>query len=107
MNQHFPHTSNAISVSQSIGEELHLDTQLSRLLELLEMRYLQLSDNKLSNLKDEYLGSLYWRDESHWFQSKGSRFEGLIEGIDDSGQLVVRTNTGRRSFGVREIVYDN
>jgi BirA family biotin operon repressor/biotin-[acetyl-CoA-carboxylase] ligase len=107
MNQQFPDAAHAISVSQFVAKQLVLDDQLPLLLESLESRYLQLKENAYSALRSDYLESLYWRDEPHVFRSNGSQFEGRIEGIDDNGQLIISTCTGKRSFGVREITYEH
>jgi BirA family biotin operon repressor/biotin-[acetyl-CoA-carboxylase] ligase len=105
VNQQYFGVSTATSLSLLLGRELLLNYILEELLVKIESRFLQLRQNKLALLKEEYLQSLYWRNELRMFSSSGKKFNGSISGIDELGKLAVATETGPRLFDMKEITY--
>ena len=104
INQHEFELSSATSVSLALNRQFDLNEELSTLLNYIEARYLQLHNNKLEELMRDYRAALYWMNETHTFSSEGNEFEGIIEGVDVSGRLIVNDGN-RRSFGLKEISY--
>ncbi|HEY8400665.1 MAG TPA: biotin--[acetyl-CoA-carboxylase] ligase [Cytophagaceae bacterium] len=104
VNQESFSYSTATSLQQVTGEQHSLEDILISLLEKLEARYLQLK-SKSSVLKKEYLENLYWIGEERLFKSEGEVFKAVIRGVDESGYLVVESQTGDRKFGIKEIQY--
>jgi BirA family biotin operon repressor/biotin-[acetyl-CoA-carboxylase] ligase len=74
-------------------------------LQKVEGRYFQLKKGNVKSLKNEYLNSLYWKDEIHVFQAKGEYFNGKIIGVESSGKLMVELEEGERSYDFKEIVF--
>jgi BirA family transcriptional regulator, biotin operon repressor / biotin---[acetyl-CoA-carboxylase] ligase len=105
VNQMIFNVITATSVRHITHQDYDLESVLHRLLEFLEVRYLQLKQGKTQELRAEYLKALYWRDEKHLFSSAGTTFTGVIDGIDEYGKLVVKTETETRSFEVKELSY--
>jgi BirA family biotin operon repressor/biotin-[acetyl-CoA-carboxylase] ligase len=96
----------ATSLSLLAGREFDLQQELEALLSMIEARYLQLKQNKVSKLLADYLSALYWFNELHFFRAGDEIFEGVICGIDQSGKLLVRVDNVVRSYDVKEIVYE-
>lgn len=93
----------ASSLSLISGKTIKREGILSEVLQSLEVRYSQLADRDLSELKYAYLERLYWLDETHYFANQDGKFEGMIRGIDDNGCLLVWTKEEMRSYNFKEI----
>ena len=105
INQRIFEAPQATSLARLTGSTFNLDTELGTLLGFIESRYLQLRQDKYEMLMNSYLESLYRRHEAHTFAHEGSSFEGVIQGLDESGKLRIQTEGGIRSFNVKEIAY--
>ncbi|MFA0961322.1 biotin--[acetyl-CoA-carboxylase] ligase [Roseivirga sp. BDSF3-8] len=86
------------------GEIYDLPVLLEELVRLIEKRYLQLRNGEWHTLKDEYLQRLYWKDELRLFRSE-HLFEGRIRGVDNEGHLLIETERGLRSFGIKDVQF--
>jgi BirA family transcriptional regulator, biotin operon repressor / biotin---[acetyl-CoA-carboxylase] ligase len=95
----------ATSLKTITGVEHQLEPALHLLLHCLEVRYLQLKQQKFSLLQNAYLSKLYLLNEVHTFTLANDRFEGTIRGVDDMGKLCVETNAGLKYFGNKEIAF--
>lgn len=106
LNQQQFDADNASSLSLVLGHSVDLQTELEILLSLIEARYLQLRQNQLSRLMEDYLKVLYWLNEVHSFSAHGDFFEGTICGVDPSGRLRIRINEEERFYSMKEIRYE-
>jgi BirA family transcriptional regulator, biotin operon repressor / biotin---[acetyl-CoA-carboxylase] ligase len=97
----------ATSLSLLTRMDFSLETELAKLLMALEVRYMQLKNNKLDLLKEEYLRQLHWRNEQRTFTTTGKDFSGKIIGTDETGRLQIESTEGIRTFDVKEITYLN
>ncbi|OON66256.1 biotin--[acetyl-CoA-carboxylase] ligase [Hymenobacter sp. CRA2] len=96
--------STATSFSRLTGRSYALAPLVTRLLESLERRYLQLRAGQYEALRAAYLQMLYRFDEWHPFEVAGQRLNGRIMDVTELGQLVVELPNGqRRSFDLQEI----
>jgi len=95
----------ATSLKLVTNTEASLESALHELLHFLETRYLQLRQQNTSALREEYLSNLYCRNEQHEFSSGDTTFMGTIQGIDETGRLVVDTVQGLKYFGIKEIIF--
>lgn len=102
--QHFT-LSTATSLASILEREVPLEPLVTRLLELLEKRYLELRSGKLAKLKYEYLQVLYRYQEKHFFIVNGKRVAGSIVGVDEDGKLGVAIENELRFFDFKEITY--
>jgi BirA family biotin operon repressor/biotin-[acetyl-CoA-carboxylase] ligase len=106
INQEFFPAVKATSLAIIKSQPFELDVELELLLACIEARYLQLREGQLPALLREYLDSLYWINEKHFFENtKMGRFEGMITGIEKSGQLMVSVAGDELLFGVKELTY--
>jgi BirA family biotin operon repressor/biotin-[acetyl-CoA-carboxylase] ligase len=105
VNQRNFQSDRATSLTLETNIEFVLEEQLHKLLEQIERRYLQLRNKKFSELKDNYLSHLYWRNEKHLFTVSGKNLEGTIQGVDESGRLIVFCEGRDQAFGIKEISF--
>ncbi|WP_372755737.1 biotin--[acetyl-CoA-carboxylase] ligase [Labilibaculum sp.] len=82
-----------------------LDEELTNLLNCIENRYFQLEDGKTDLLEQEYLSSMYWMNEVHYFSDKQGEFDGEIVGITDYGQLRIEARGEERIYNFKEVSF--
>lgn len=95
----------ATSLLKSTDRSFDKDEQLRLLLEEFETIYVMLRAGKGEKLRDDYIRSLYWINENHTFQSNSTPFEGVIDGVDDAGRLLVSTQSKKYAFNTKEVRY--
>ncbi|SHK37831.1 BirA family transcriptional regulator, biotin operon repressor / biotin-[acetyl-CoA-carboxylase] ligase [Hymenobacter psychrotolerans DSM 18569] len=95
----------ATSLAWVTGRPYALPTLISRLLECLERRYLQLRSGRLAAIRHNYLAALFRYQEQHAYEVEGRRLEGEIRGVDEVGRLIVRIEGQLRHFDLKEISY--
>jgi BirA family biotin operon repressor/biotin-[acetyl-CoA-carboxylase] ligase len=95
--------STATSLSIIKDQTFELNEALNYLLANFEKRYLQLRNGRLSELKSEYLENLFGFGETQTFISNENEFEGIIEGINENGELKVSNKGNVSSFKLKEI----
>lgn len=95
----------ATSIRLINNEPCELPGLFETLLEKIEFRYLQLKSGRIPSLTEEYLSYLYWINELHLFESAGSRFEGVITGVDEAGRLQIKVQSEIKSFQIKQITF--
>jgi BirA family biotin operon repressor/biotin-[acetyl-CoA-carboxylase] ligase len=91
----FPATlPDAASVKMITGKEVPPDSALDAILGSLRERYLQLREEDPGQIRAEYLSCLKGYGKWQEFESGGSRFEGMITGVDEYGRLLVESRNG-------------
>ncbi len=93
----------AVSLRQLDGRERSIRTLALKLCEHLEGRYEQLRQGAWSALKRQYLQVLLGYGERGLFLSLGEQFEGVIAGLEDSGELALECQGRLRRFRFKEI----
>jgi len=96
---------NPTSLAIESSNSLELELVMAWWFRFLTKRYLQLKNGMQDSMKQEYLDKMYRRGVlSKYVRSGGDIFEGTVEGVDDSGKLIVsHANGTQESFGFREI----
>jgi BirA family biotin operon repressor/biotin-[acetyl-CoA-carboxylase] ligase len=102
--ERFP-VATATSLKSVTGHHQPLEQHLPLLLSSLEAWYLKLRERKNDVIREAYREQLYWRGEHHVFADATGEFEGVIEGVAESGRLAISTANGPRSFDIKEIRY--
>jgi BirA family biotin operon repressor/biotin-[acetyl-CoA-carboxylase] ligase len=97
--------STATSMANATGKNFDLNQLLNTLLENLEQRYLQLRAGKLPALKNEYLDTLFGRGELRTFLSQGKKIEGIIEDVNENGELLVSVDSKQFKYSLKEITF--
>jgi BirA family transcriptional regulator, biotin operon repressor / biotin---[acetyl-CoA-carboxylase] ligase len=77
---------------------------LDRLLEYLEVRYLQLKRGEFEAIQTDYLSRLFRINVAHQYQAGLTQFEGTITGVDGRGRLKIKTDE-ERVFDVKEVTF--
>ena len=97
----------ATSLRNIFQKEFNKNSILNQIIKHLDTNYLILKTQDSDNLIRCYLNHLYWLNQRHTFRSYRSQetFEGVIDGIDKFGRLVVKTNDGVQIFNNKEIIY--
>ncbi len=98
---------NPTSFAMEMGEVFDLEKLIEKLCKCLENRYLQLRNQHFLQLKLDYAKVLFRRDEWHKYErcADGEHFLGKIEGVKDSGHLIMQTNRGFELFDLIEIKF--
>lgn len=108
-----------LNIGQSSFEELPHATSLrienSRVLDkedlfeqiyqYLDFYFDQLRFQNFDFLLNQYYKFLFGLNQNLNFINEGQPFEGKIQGIDDSGKLIVSSEKGKKSFQLGEIKY--
>ncbi len=103
--QTFSHAK-AISLKNILQKDFSLPEILEKILECLEMRYLEIKDKKFQLLRQSYLRQLYWYKEEHLFcDDRGKEFVGKIIDVQDSGKLAIQVESGLHFFNFKEIIF--
>jgi len=96
----------ATSLAIVAQRDFDLNEVLNALLVKFENRYLQLRAGKYEALKKEYLENLFGLGELRAFISNDEKFEGIIENVNENGELAVSVNGKRKNFRLKEISFD-
>ncbi|WP_231426629.1 biotin--[acetyl-CoA-carboxylase] ligase [Pedobacter sp. Leaf250] len=95
----------ATSVIQILQKEFQLEVIMEKLFVFMEKYYLILKSGKFSILKNYYLEKLYRLGESAYYKENGEVFEGVINGVDENGRLLVEVAGCQKSFNFKEIEF--
>ena len=106
INQHQFTIPSATSLSLIANRNFDLPYCLEKLVHAIEIRYMQLRENRLDQLRSEFVDQLFRKDVDHFFYSNGARFSGEIKGIDDIGRLLIRIGDLEKSFDIKDVKYD-
>lgn len=93
------------SLKNEMGLDFDLQYELNELLLCIEVRYLQLRDGKIERLAEDYLQRLYRIGEVHSFRIGDNKKQGVIEGVDQRGRLVVLIDDVKQFFDLKEISF--
>lgn len=105
INQRAFKTPRASSLKLLTGNHYNLEELIPKLLKSIEETYLRLRQNQLSDLKNEYIRSLFRWGEKYTFKSD-VLFEGKIVGIDEYGRLLVEDHNQQiKHYNFKEIAF--
>ena len=85
------------------GSKHDIEKQLRKLLKALYKRYDQLRDGDFEGLNSAYLERLYRYRQQSIFEAEGKKFEGVIMGVNEYGQLLVKVREETVRFNFQEI----
>jgi BirA family biotin operon repressor/biotin-[acetyl-CoA-carboxylase] ligase len=104
---HFPaYVTNPVSLKMLTGKDYDTDLCLIQLAGWLDKRYKQLISDRLSEIRNEYISSLYRLNEWHKFKSGDGMFSGKIISVTDSGCLMIENrNEEVNEFSFKEIEF--
>ena len=89
----------ATSIKKETGQFLPIEDVLYALIGSIN----SMLTNSKSDLDRLYLEELYLRDRNAQFEVDGKVINGVIQGVDDAGRLIVIIEQEERSFDLKEI----
>lgn len=106
INQRGFYSKNATSISMMSNKQYSLQEMLEEVTMNLEKWYVVLKQNGKQRIAEAYFQSLYGLHESRSFRAGADQFEGIIQGVDDFGRLMIKTDAGVRHFNSKEVQFD-
>jgi BirA family biotin operon repressor/biotin-[acetyl-CoA-carboxylase] ligase len=102
---HFPaYVPNPVSLKMLTGKDYDTDQCLKQLAGWLDKRYKQLISERRTEIRDEYVLSLYRLNEWHKFKSGDGIFSGKIVSVTDKGCLIIETRNEKiNEFSFKEV----
>jgi BirA family transcriptional regulator, biotin operon repressor / biotin---[acetyl-CoA-carboxylase] ligase len=95
----------ATSLTLQTGQIYEHRRLVERLLENLEKYYWQLLQGQRQALRQAYHEVLFRWQEAHYFEAQGQRFLAKIEGVNERGQLCLRTEQDLQMFDFKEVQF--
>lgn len=97
---------NVCSLKMITKKEWDLNELLTSVCKSIETRYLQLKNNQLQTLQQDYMQSLFRADdEEYWYRKEKKKFKARIAGINPEGKLMLATNKGWNAYGFKEVEF--
>lgn len=85
---------NAGSILTQTGAENEIEEILSGLLTELKDNFYEIQEKLFTKIVDEYNLHLFRKDRVSVFEKEGVKFNGMIEGVDQEGRLLVKLEDG-------------
>ncbi|MHB9146958.1 MAG: biotin--[acetyl-CoA-carboxylase] ligase [Candidatus Amoebophilus sp.] len=98
INQTTFNLSNITSLSLVCGHEFNISSLLTQLTNAIQTEYTRLIQGKIESLQKDYIKALYWIHEQRTFQDKTGYFQGVIQGVDAIGRLVVQKENSQMAY---------
>lgn len=95
----------AASLRTFSGSVSDLDKALQDLLLCIEVRYLSLRQGNTDLLKKNYNDALLGFRENRKFNVKQEKIDGIIQGVDAVGRLMLQTSQENKVFDIKEIEF--
>ena len=97
---------NPVSFWMAKQKEYDLDELFNSLCSCMEVRYLQLKNDDIKSLDEDYRSVLFSLDQWKKFESNGIRFNGRIQGVDEYGKLLIETDKNEiKKFDLKEVKF--
>jgi BirA family biotin operon repressor/biotin-[acetyl-CoA-carboxylase] ligase len=96
---------NATSMKLQTGTEYDIQQLVFSLIEKLQNRFQQLQEFDFTSLKNDYLKILWLKDKESEFEDQNRIFKGTIQGTDETGRLLIKSNGNVESYDLKEIKF--
>jgi len=97
---------NPVSLSILTNQHFDLEVLLTELLSGINSYYMLLRNGGLRQIDTEFMTALYFLNKSHRFRSETEVFNGVITGVNEIGQLLIRRADGRiLEFHFKEVEF--
>jgi len=94
----FSNAPNPVSVKQITGFEYNLGESFKVLSDSLQKWYSELERGHFALIRDAYLANLFRKDIRGRYRVKGEIIDGKITGVEETGRLIIKEETGRVHF---------
>lgn len=98
-------TARATSLVRLTGQKSDLRIILGNFCRYFEALYLALKRGRFEQLTRQYIANLYLFNETARFRAGDTILEGKIDGVTDSGRLILRTSGESLEFNFKEIAF--
>jgi BirA family biotin operon repressor/biotin-[acetyl-CoA-carboxylase] ligase len=95
----------AVSLRQILHRDYDLKIILAEICSHTEAWYLKLKAGKVSEIRKQYLHTLYRLNQAGYFKADELVFKGTITGVRDNGLLIIDTETGEKEFNLKQIQF--
>lgn len=101
----FPNLPQASSMKLETGNNFDLDEALQRVLKYVFKKLKNLSEADFPEMKRQYESKLFRKEKVSLFENPdGSRFNGIIKGVSEIGELLVEADGfGLKKFQLKEV----
>ena len=96
---------NPISLKTIGKKEYFIESVLEKIVEQIEVRYLQLRRNELQQLQRDYMAALYRLEEEHSYKTSAGKIKAKIVGLNPEGKILLETKTGWSAYGFKEVEF--
>ncbi len=103
--EYFVGLPNATSLYAILKKELDLEMVLQQLCIAIERRFLELKSGAIEKQHKDYLNCLFRYNEEAFFIAGDKTIKGKITGVDNAGKLRINTESGERSFYMKELSF--
>ncbi|MEX0981460.1 MAG: biotin--[acetyl-CoA-carboxylase] ligase [Bacteroidales bacterium] len=93
----------AVGMIGENGKEYNTDAICEEMVERLEKRYEQLRKGAMKKINSDYHALLFRLNEESLFSTGDSEFTGRIEGVSETGELIVERGNRLYNFGFHEL----
>ena len=84
----------------------NLESILNLLLEQLDIQLLKLKQSNFEEIKEHYEAVLFGMETKRYFRQGETKFEGIVKGVNNAGQLLVETESEIKTYNNKEITFD-
>ena len=95
----------ATSLALITEAEYEINLLIASLCECIEARYLQLKNDNITVLQNDYMRHLFRLEEWRDYFVNGKKIEGRIMSLNAEGKLRLETKIGIKEFGFKEIEF--
>lgn len=96
---------NPVSLRQITGKSYDIGKLLHKIVYAIALRY-ESSKKEINSLRKDYSGQLFRHTGYYPYESKGEIFKACITKIEDSGLMVLKTETGEeRRYAFKEVSF--
>jgi BirA family transcriptional regulator, biotin operon repressor / biotin---[acetyl-CoA-carboxylase] ligase len=97
---------NPVSLQLLTNQQYDCEIILAEILLGIDGYYALLREGKEETIDREFISVLYRLNEKHYFKAEDDIFEGEIIGVNDIGQLVIKTTAGKElEFHFKEVEF--
>lgn len=97
---------NPVSVSLATKRVFNLDVELTKVVDSIKSRYLQLIKNDFSSIRAQYFNFLYHADNFYYYNDENGSFAAKIDSVADDGVLSLRLVSGEiRKYAFKEVSF--
>lgn len=103
----FAQNLNATSISLEKGQDVLIEDVLNQFYGYLDFYLDLLLQSHFELLKKHYYKHLFLLGKPANFSDDSGLFQGVIEGIDESGKLIINRTGGRRKYNLKEVQFND